>query len=71
MKKNILRIGIDIHGVADADPPFFSALTRILVQNTDCVTVVEQPFDQSRSGKAGTTCNKNPHPLSTSPHCRY
>ncbi len=29
----MIKIGIDVHGVADANPHFFSALSRILVEN--------------------------------------
>jgi|GEM_PF-3048074 len=33
MTKRILKFGIDVHGVADADAAFFSELTRLLVEN--------------------------------------
>ncbi|AQV01138.1 hypothetical protein B2D07_10390 [Desulfococcus multivorans] len=33
MTERILKFGIDVHGVADADVAFFSGLTRLLVEN--------------------------------------
>jgi len=33
MKKNPLKIGLDVHGVADANISFFSRLTALLVEN--------------------------------------
>ena len=33
MKQKVLRIGVDLHGVASADAVFFAELTRVLVEN--------------------------------------
>lgn len=35
-----MKIGLDIHGVADADPPFFSELTRMLIQHGHEVHII-------------------------------